>query len=203
MGQDPEKGKPDPVKAEPPGRHLESLIQLHVAEYQALTTRNTYWITIQFSVWLLILTYVTLISAIWLAKPNLPAMYTPFIIWGSGILIQIALAGWYYAGHETYRNLCYVERDLRSMVQEAVGTSQFWQYEPFLAARRPRSPMWSESGPALGLIAALVIAVWLRHAFWGKELIGPVLNLPFTIVVLWSLVNLVKLRREFASATTK
>ncbi len=203
MEQEPERGVSRAVKAEPPVRHLESLVQLHVAEYQALATRNTYWITIQFSVWLLILTYVTLISAIWLAKPSLPVMYTPFIVWGSGILIQIALAGWYYAGHETYRNLCYVERDLRSMVQEAVGTPQFWQYEPYLAARRPKAPLWSESGPALGLLAALIIAVWVRHALWGREAIGVVLNLPFTFIVLWSLFNLVKRRREFEFTATK
>jgi hypothetical protein len=170
-----------------------ALIQLHIAEYSALTNRNTYWITIQSSVWVTILLYVTVMAYIWSSRPQ----YGAVILWGSAIVVQFALAGLYSAGQEIYRNVYYMEHDLRQMVQEAIGKKIFWQYERFLAKKSNKSPLSTDIAPTVFFLFVFALVVLIRHSVAGDEWIGLLVNIPFTVALILQTLKLVHLRRKF------
>ena len=170
-----------------------ALVQLHIAEYQALTTRSTYWITIQNSVWALILIYLTIVVSIW----SKDSSHTPFLVWASGVVIQLCLAGWYYAGNENYRNVFYIENELRSLIQTVIGPQDFWRYETFLAKRSGRKPIWSDTAPTIFLVLAYGAVVWIRRPFSGSELWGFLLNILLTLYVIRQSYVVVTSRRKF------
>jgi hypothetical protein len=169
------------------------LVQLHIAEYQALTTRSTYWITIQMSVWALVLIYLTLVTSIW----SKDSSHARLLVWGSGIVIQLCLAGWYYAGNETYRNVFYIEHELRSLIQTVIGPQNFWKYEAFLAKRSGRKPVWSDTAPCIFLVLGFGTVVCIRRPFSGAELWGFLLNMALTVHVIRQAYILVIARRRF------
>jgi hypothetical protein len=151
---------------------------------------DTYWITIQLSVYVILVAFITLIVLILSWKPE----YQAAIFWGSGVVIQLALAGWYFAGLEIYRNVYYLEHDLRQMIQGLVGPERFWQYETFLAKKSNK--IWTDVANTGCFVIAYIAAITLRHALCNKELIGVLVNLPFTVFLIFQTVSVVRLRRK-------
>src|SRR5947209_15880088 len=80
--------------------------QAHLNEYQALTMRNTYWITLQFACWPILLLYVALVAQVW------NVLNKSLLIWGSGVIVQVVILTWYQCGHEMYNNVVYMESQL-------------------------------------------------------------------------------------------
>jgi hypothetical protein len=120
------------------------LIQAHLNEYQALTMRNTYWITLQFACWPTILLYLTLGAQLWNLVDHL------FLIWTSGAIVQLAIMIWQRAAYEIYNNTVYMETTLRHQIQSLIEDhADFWGYERYLHGRQKKGPLWHEAWPAL------------------------------------------------------
>jgi hypothetical protein len=182
----------------------ESLIQLHIAEYNALTTRNTYWTTIQVAIWSVILLYITVAVMVWVYTWQSKPYFEVYIVWGSGIVIQLALATLNFTVQEIYRNVLYIECHLRSTINNIIGEKPFWKYESFLAKNSNKTPTWTDWVATASFLATLVVTTSIRHVFWRKaELLGMFANLPFSVFLILQSLATVKLRKRFESPTTR
>jgi hypothetical protein len=185
---------------DPEFNHFEALLHLHITEYNALTTRNNNWVTIQVGIWSLILLYATAASTVWTYSYQSKPEYGAYIIWGSAAFIQIALAILYFTMQEVYRNVLYLETVLRGLIRDLVGDSPFWQYESFLAKNTDRNPAWTDSITACAVIFLFALLAVLRHAYSfsnKREFYGFIANIPFSTFLVWQTILTIRLRRKF------
>jgi hypothetical protein len=176
-----------------------SLINLHIAEYNALTNRNTGWMNIQQNVWMLMVLSLTLMAAIWAAKPQ----YFPIILWVALFVVQAQFAVLCFATQEIYRNVYYIECDLRPSIQQMIERPDFWQYEPFLANRSGRKPLLTDAIPAALSTITVLIVVLVRIFFkyhWAELAVGLPVNLAVTGLLVAQTNGLVNLRKKFESS---
>jgi hypothetical protein len=136
--------------------NLSYLLQLHIAEYNALTMRNTYWITLQYALWPILLIFLGFVAQ---ARPSIPLEY---IIWGSAIVIQIIMLSYYAAQYEQYNNVWYIEHELRPAINSLILLNSFWGYEPYVNSHRGLNPLWWESLPAVLALVTICITCFYR-----------------------------------------
>ena len=158
-----------------PAFHEEqALIQLHTAEYSALTTRATYLITLATSIFPLMGIYLALIAQ--LCKPEGIALRFAYqgllrlpiqrslMFWGNLFVLGMMLRLWSQFLVEQYKIVLYIEKDLRTMVQESVASPSFWGYETALRKGRGGTlSTWWECSPSCGVGIAIVTvcaALW-------------------------------------------
>jgi hypothetical protein len=134
------------------------LIQLHLGEYQALTTRATYNEAFCTALWGVVMGYLTLMATIWphinnkvmFAWISLMAVETMFI-WIAGFLL------------DEYLIVLYIETSLAPSVAIELGEKQeFWLWEKFLKKRRGHTlPLvWEWGMTALVLIGMVSLLIW-------------------------------------------
>jgi hypothetical protein len=169
------------------------LLQAHVNEYQALTMRNTYWITLQFACWPIMLLFVALVAQL------SHLVNRELLIWGSSIVVQVVVLTWYQAAHEMYSNVIYMETRLRDQMQRLIGAGDFWGYENYLREKRGRRPLWSEVYPAIGCLAAYSAIAFSTWPWSLGDVIGVIFNFVVLAGVLSQCVNLVKMRERFTA----
>lgn len=167
------------------------LIQLHVAEYQALTTRATYFITLMSGVWPLVILFIALTGQVWRSFPR------PILLWGSGIALQTMLIFWAQFLIEQYQIVRYVEAQLRPLIQPIVGDALFWQYEPWLAKKRNKGPISWEYSVALGVTLLMIVAIVISLPFSAWDYSGLTINLGFLCAVVLKTLTAIKTRRRF------
>jgi hypothetical protein len=167
------------------------LVQAHLNEYQALTMRNTYWITLQYACWPIVLLYAALVAQVWSSFNH------GLLIWVSFVIIQAAVLAWYQAGYEIYRNVVYMETRLRPQLQAIVGSSEFWGYEPYLGQQRGSHPQSYEILPVLGGVLLYLLLTWYRCPWSAIDWVGGVVGAVVLLVIVRQCVLLVKMRGEF------
>jgi len=170
-----------------------ALLQIHLAEYQALTNRCTYWISIQFALLPLFLVVVGIVAQMWTSYFD-----RRLLVLVAMLISELIVIIWIHIGLEIYRTVVYVECNLRPLVREsAVTSSTFWAYETSLAARRGAYATWEEYiMPVACFCGVMVIAVW----FWplsGKQYLGLGGALILLGVIVAKSWTLVATRREF------
>jgi hypothetical protein len=109
----------------------ESGLDLHIAEYEALMTRNTYWTTIQFSVAPAIAIYLTLLVLAWeaikIVNPAADsAVYEKHLLWLSLLGAELFVLAGYNCVYEIYNNVRYVEKHLRPEIDKLVASPHYW-----------------------------------------------------------------------------
>lgn len=97
------------------------LVQLHTAEYAAITTRNTYYMSVSFAFWPALVLYLTLL------KPGWSLSLTVSL---AAIGSELIAAGWYFCMVEQYKNVRYIETTLKPKLRHLLQTNEFWWYEP-------------------------------------------------------------------------
>src|SRR5258708_2627795 len=110
-----------------------ALTQLHIAEYQALTTRSSYWIILQASLLPAVPIYLALASQV--VSKNV--MRKEIYVWGALAGLQLIAILWANVLAENYAAVNYIERYLRPLAEDTVRTTLFWGYEPYLTRHRP------------------------------------------------------------------
>lgn len=143
-----------------------SLTQLHVAEYQALTTRFTYWLTLQYALWPILLLALTFLAQ---ARGAISARV---LLWAATIITQVVVLAYYQALCESYKNVHYIERYLRREVQKVVGQVPFWEYERYIKSHRTLDPLWWEAWP-LGLCVGAWVFVGATQVGWSGHDVAP------------------------------
>jgi hypothetical protein len=150
----------------------ESTLDLHIAEYEALMTRNTYWTTIQFSVAPAIAIYLTLLITAWEAikfvNPTADLrVYERHLLWLCLLGTELFVLAGYNCVYEIYNNVKYVETNLRPEIDRLVASPRYWRYEKYLEGQRGIPFLVVECWAAVAVVAAeVVIAVkefpWTR-----------------------------------------
>ncbi len=178
---------------ERPGDHL----QVHLAEYNALTTRATYWLTLQFAIWPIIMGLWGLLALLWGKLPD------SVLLWGGAFLSQAFGLMWYGVTIEIYRAARYIERDLRPRVETAIGDHlRFWTYEH--RNREDRGELlplvweWPVAVGALIIVGGISI---LRFPSWGtSDYFACVLNGALAFGMVASAIAAGRIRREIVAA---
>lgn len=168
--------------------HLE--LQLHIAEYNALTTRGTYLINIQVVLLLGMVSWLG-ITAVFFDNSHPLA---PWIIILVGQVIGV-IATWLLL--EEHNIVLYLETTLRPRINKISSFRFYWQYESFLTARRAKTYVSIEF--IASIFAALGIA-WVitrRYGLWNtKDLIGLVLNMIVFGVLTYTVYSSYKVQLE-------
>ena len=167
------------------------LIQLHVAEYQALTTRATHFITLMSSIWALVLVFVALAAHVRRSFP------LPILLWGSGVVLQTMMIFWMQFLTEQYQIVRYVEAQLRPLIQSVVGDALFWQYEPWLSKGRTKAPILWEYSVALGVTLAMTYVIITSLPFSAWDYGGLTVNLGLLCAVVFKTSAAIKTRHRF------
>lgn len=182
----------------------ESLIQVHIAEYNAITTRNVYWLVMQQNIGTLLLVSFGIVATIfpW-ASQKIPARY---FFWGVLTAVQASFGGINFINEEIYRNVFYIENELRRTVQRlliigSLGEEQIWQYEAFLYKRSNKRPVITDAAPTILASVALIVMGIFSHSSW-YELFFLILNMVIIVLLFGQIKRLVALRHKFEKATT-
>jgi hypothetical protein len=165
-----------------------AVLQIHVAEYQCLTSRCNYWISIQFALLPLFLVIVGIVAQMWSSSLN-----HALLLWGGMGTVQLIVMTWLQTGLEIYNAVFYIECELRPLVGKPAATNQrLWGYEGFLARQRSSGPRWEEYTMALGSLAGFLIVAFIRWPLSTGDWIGLGVNTLFLVVNIalsWRLVN--------------
>lgn len=180
------------------------LLQVHLYEYQALTTRATYYVVMSTAIWPLIFFYLGFLTTIWqrMSGEQSTEYAFPLMVWGGGIGAQLALTIWTFLVCEQYKMVLYVERELRPLVHDLVRTPDFWLYEQKLRGRTPLLK-WLELQTELWvfilMVAAVVIRILTSHQFSEWDWIGLTLNLVVLVALILLAISAGKIRHKWES----
>ena len=148
------------------------IVSAHIAEYEALMTRNTYWITIQFSTAPAIAIYFTLLTAIWNVISFLRladgVALQKLVLWIGILGAECFVIAGYMCLYEIYNNVRYIESHLRPELDKLLPNQNYWMYERFLAKHRGLGALLNEWWIVVLVFAALLlVALYARP--WGKS----------------------------------
>jgi hypothetical protein len=164
------------MSEDPSGRAKDAL-GLHIAEYDVLMTRNTYWTTIQFSVAPAIAIYLTLLITTWesikIVNPTANiGVYQKHLLWLAFLGTELFILAGYNCVYEIYNNVRYVETRLRPEVDKFVAPHSYWKYERFLEEQRG--------------VSFLIMECWATVAIVVAECVISIKEIPWTRVdILW------------------
>jgi hypothetical protein len=170
------------------------LLQLHLAEYQALTNRCTYWISLQFAVFSILLVYLGLVAQVW------NSLNRAFLIWGSALVVEIVAVLWSQLLSEQYLAIHYLERELRPLIERLVKGKSFWGYEPYLARQRGTRHIWWEFSMVLPMLLVIIAITLVRLPLSLEDYVGLFLNASLFIFLMMKTISFVRIRRSFSSA---
>ena len=138
-----------------------TLMALHTAEYQALTTRNTHWQTVQFQLPVFFLVFLGLVAQTWRVASD-----HTFLVWGCVVVFECVTLAFYESTRLSYVNVRYIETELRALVRDLLPRrdSRFWLYESWLQGGRGGALLWFEYTYVLVAGLAVVGAAILLSA---------------------------------------
>jgi hypothetical protein len=146
-------------------------IDLHIAEYNAITTRCTNFTYIQNVVLSLIVIWITAMIGFWIAHPD-----SYYISWGA--LLGAQAFGIIFAAlvYEQYNMVRYIESYLRPIIIRFVKNDTIWFYESFLITQRKDAyKIWEFSSVIITGILIIVLAI-IRIPWKLGDLLGFILN---------------------------
>ena len=181
----------DPRHASPEG--VPALLQVHLAEYQALTTRNTYWMTLQYALFPILLLFLAIVAQMWGTFDH------KLLVWVSVCAIDAIFFSHYQAGWESYNNVLYLETRLRPEILELLGNGELLGYEDFLKAQRG-PVVWWEVPAAAASVALLAIASFCERPLSSTDDVGIAIGVLLTVAVVWSAARMVRTRHRFGAA---
>jgi len=170
----------------------QGLLQVHLAEYQAITNRCTYLMAIQYGILPMPLIFLAVVAQIW------DSFNQGFLTWVSLFILQIMVIIWASLLLEQYKAVDYLEKELRALVKSIVKEKLFWQYEPYLARLRGTKPLWNEFiMPFTDLVAIVAVSIFrFPLSKWGY--FGFVSNIVLFLLLVWLNINFVRLRISFS-----
>lgn len=138
------------------------VVDLHLYEYQALTTRITYLITMQYALWPVGVAALAYLTSLWNVQNH-------FFLELVGVLVGETLSvAFYFTSCEICTHVCYLEVALKPMVARDCNLDEttFWAWERWLSGfkggfHRGKFHWW-ELWPLL-LVALVILAIGFIH----------------------------------------
>jgi hypothetical protein len=141
------------------------LMQLHLAEYQAITSRITNWITLQY--WT-----PAIVGGVLAVLAGVSKVFPPIVdIWTVSLIIEIGIGAYYYTLFEMMNNARYLECELAPKIRRALSApgqsaqGAFWSYEGYRKGNYVYSPLGMYL-MALPCMAIPVVAILLHRQLW-------------------------------------
>jgi len=177
----------------------QTTLQLHIAEYQTLTSRNTYYIYIASSIWPMLILLFVLVVPLWNTATSM------YILWFMSIATEFVLFMWAENSYLQYENIYYIEYKLRPLIARQLPKEQFWMYEGYLADKRKKDIQWWEAYPAwasLGVFVSMscyrgyaIAAQGVQGRNWLEAILCIICCFLFVAIIQKSR-DLIKLRRS-------
>ena len=148
-------------------------IDIHIAEYNALTTRCTYFINIQNILLTALIAWIVVIGTIW--NSNFEYILTWSFLLGCHIIALINVN----FSYEHYNIVRYIERDLKPKIKKLIANEIFWNYESYLVEERKNNNIWIIVFEYLAVILSVLTIIticifriphWVRLDFFGFSL---------------------------------
>jgi hypothetical protein len=106
------------------------LVELHLYEYQALTNRITYLVTMLYALWPLVFGALAFVASLW-------GNHRHAVVEWTGLLLgEILALAFYFTSCEISTHVCYLETELKPRLAKITADSAFWRWEPWLATFR-------------------------------------------------------------------
>jgi hypothetical protein len=165
----------------------EKEIDLHIAEYNALTTRSTYFINIQFVLLTALIAWIIVIGNIWNTK--LEYLLNWALLIGAQLLgIINAIMIW-----ESYCIISYIENDLKPKICNIIKNKTLWGYEPFLLKLREKKQTKISMifidffGTIMAGIIIIATVIYRFHNWISWDWLGCFINvLLFVALFIWT-----------------
>lgn len=177
----------------------EKIVEVHIAEYQAITSRSTSLILISSSIWPMLILLLSVIGPHWDTQRN------PYLLWSICTIGEFSLFYWAENSWQQMNNIRYIEKVLRPELEVALSSQRFWHYEQYLHKQRTAALQWWEaplpwSGAILlaGVASLRVYSIaktgigW--HSLW--EALAFCGNVAFFILVVRQSRRIAALRRD-------
>ncbi|MHB1021391.1 MAG: hypothetical protein ACYC46_14580 [Acidobacteriaceae bacterium] len=180
----------------------ELLLQVYLAEYQALTTRTTNYIVMSTVIWPLIVSFIGFLATAWYHLTQVQSEKFGFLIvfWGGTLAVQLALMLWTFLVCEQYKTTFYIEKRLWPLVRDLVNTPNFWLYEQEHRAQTPLKK-WFELQTELWVFIIILAVTFLRiqtfHYFGFYDWIGLAVNIVIFGVLLFWAVSAARIRQKW------
>lgn len=171
--------------------HAETLNQLHLAEYQALSNRVAYWEVLQFSLAPIVPVYLGVAAVIFTSgKITGDKTKLTIAVWATLAGLELLGVLWAQIMVEQFTIIRYIELYLRHLIKNVSSDNIFWGYEPHLVKHRAgqlkAGAYWS---PAL-LVTLIVITVVIQWRGFSKlDAICLVLNLLIFSFMIWFVIT--------------
>jgi hypothetical protein len=183
----------------------EKIVEVHIAEYQAITSRSSSLIIIASSIWPMLIVLLSVIAYAWTPQRS------PYLVWSICAIGEFSLFYWAENSWQQMNNIRYIEKFLRPKLEVALSTQRFWHYEQYLHNQRTAALQWWEAPlPWAGTIllagAVSLRAYSIAHSGTGWYSVWEVI--PFCVnVALLSLVirqsrRIAALRRDIFSSAS-
>lgn len=172
------------------------LIKLHIAEYEALTTRASYSMTMQAG--LIAVAPAFAVLGYYLYQVLASTKAKSLIGWGTVFVLHLVALIWANMMLEQFSMVKYIECFLRPRIEELVGSDEFWLYEPYLIKHRPVNTLWghySMVGTSFVVLATLVLIRFDNFSRWDAA--GLALNATFLIILFRMSKGIPKLQRQW------
>lgn len=155
-------------------------IDLHIAEYNALTTRTTYFINFQFILLTALFAWIILIASVWDSK------FVIIFSWGLLLGAQVIAIINAFITHEYYTIIKYIESDLKPKVIKLIKNNSFWGYELFLINERGKknSKNWRLFFEFLAVIFSGVVIIAIFIYRFHDWIFGDSIGLFFNLILL-------------------
>lgn len=157
------------------------LVQLRIAEYQALTTRITYWITIQYSIGGAIA-----VAVVDFLKP-LPSgiRESALHVWSVVLVIEALVGAFNYTLYEIMSDSEYLENELARKIRTGLpGERDFWEYERFRRHKNVYAPEGMYLLMGLCVSAPYIALLYFRP--WDRAGIDAVCTVLSVAIAAWS-----------------
>lgn len=169
-------------------------IDLHIAEYDVLINRATYFINIQFVLLTALIAWVVVLGQIW--NPQLGYIFNWALIIGAQVLgIINANMLW-----ENYCIISYIETDLKPKIIKLTNKDGFWGYEPFLSKLRETKKTKNSMtlmdfiGTLMAFIIIIATTIYRFNNWIILDWLGLILNILLFVVLFMKTYQTVKLR---------
>lgn len=200
-------------RAQPDDREV--LFAAHLAEYEAITNRNTHWLTLQYALLPILGAGFAVLAQLWDQFDKDPALSTQahrIMIWIAILFTNVIIIAHTQVGWESYNNVVYLENYLRKEIilllpRTLERKNEVLGYEKYLRDQRGRGPKWWEvPGPftSLGLLLGGTGLFGIYYPWTLVEWIAVPVNTILFLVIVKVTVKMVKRRKDIGtrSATT-